>query len=99
MSIIPIEIDAFIDLYLKRNPDCEREKLRAALQGALAARRAGKACDCGNRIWVIGSAIAGYACFTCITGEGVSDADFEIAEACRWNEAEDEAWARASNRR
>ena len=99
MTFVPIQIDAFIDLHLKRNPDCGRGELRAALQGALAARRAGEACGCGNRIWVIGSAIAGRACFTCITGEAVPDTDFEIAEACRWNEAEDEAWARASNLR
>ena len=99
MSFVPIEIEAFIDLHLKNNRKCDRKELRAALQEALAARRAGKACDCGNRIWVIGSVIAGHACFTCITGEAVPDTDFEIAEACRWNEAEDEAWARASKRR
>ncbi len=28
-------------------------------------------CNCGNPIWVIGSAITGNACFSCITGEAV----------------------------
>lgn len=98
MSFVPIEIDAFIDLHLKSNPDYDRRELRAALQEALAARRAGEACDCGNPIWVIGSALAHHACFTCITGEAVPDSDFEIAKACRWNEAEAEAWARENRR-
>lgn len=83
MRFVPIEIDAYIDLHLKSNTDCDRADLRAALLGALAARRAGEACDCGNPIWVIGSAIAGHACFTCITGEALPDSDFEIADVYR----------------
>jgi hypothetical protein len=39
-------------------------------------------CDCGNSLWVIGSAVAGNACFTCITHESVPDKDYEIDEAC-----------------
>ena len=31
---------------------------------------------------MIGSAEAGNACFTCITGEADSSEDYEIAEAC-----------------
>jgi hypothetical protein len=38
-------------------------------------------CRCGNPIWVIGSAVVGNACFTCITGEALPDDDFEIDEA------------------
>ncbi len=98
MRFVPVEIDDYIDLHLKANSGCNREELRGALRAALAALLAGKACACGNRIWVIGSATAGRACFSCITGEAVPDEDFEIAEACRWNEAEDRAGARPSNR-
>jgi hypothetical protein len=44
--------------------------------------QAGARCHCGEPIWVIGSAEAGHACFTCITGEADPSEDYEIAEAC-----------------
>jgi hypothetical protein len=31
---------------------------------------------------VIGSAVVGNACFTCITGEAMPDNEYEIDEAC-----------------
>ena len=99
MRFVPIEIDDYIDLHQKSNSGCNREELREALRAALVALRAGESCTCGNRIWVIGSALAGRACFTCITGEAAPDADFEIAEACRWNQAEERAGTRSRNRR
>jgi hypothetical protein len=37
---------------------------------------------CGEPIWVIGSAEAGNACFTSITGDTEPSEDYEIAEAC-----------------
>ena len=37
-------------------------------------------CECGEPIWVIGSAVAGHACFTCITGEATPSGDYEIDE-------------------
>lgn len=83
MPFVPIGIDDYASLHLKNNPDEVRADLVSRLQAALEARLAGKCCDCGNPIWVIGSAFAGHACFTCITGEAVPDADYEIAQACR----------------
>jgi hypothetical protein len=86
MPFIPIEMDDFIELHLRANPDEDRDDLRARLRRALKARRAGVLCECGNPIWVIGSAVAGHACFTCITLEAYPDSDYEIAEACRLGE-------------
>lgn len=57
----------------------------------LADYQAGARCDCGEPIWVIGSAETGHMCFTCITGEADPSEDYEIAEACdkswRWPDA------------
>ena len=38
----------------------------------------GEKCICGNPIWIIGSAISGKACFTCITGERDFSDAYEI---------------------
>ena len=82
MPFVPIEIEEYIKLHIDANPDENPDDLRLRLREALAAWKAGETCGCGNPIWVIGSAIAEYACFTCITMESVPDEDYEIAEAC-----------------
>jgi hypothetical protein len=82
MPFVPIAVDAFVDLHVKTNPDEGPKDLKSRLNEALEARKAGATCDCGEPIWVIGSAVARYACFTCITGEAAPDNDYEIADAC-----------------
>jgi len=82
MPFVPIAVDAYVDLHSKMNPDVDPKDLRFMLNEALRARRDGETCDCGEPIWVIGSAVARHACFTCITGEAVPDGDYEIADAC-----------------
>ena len=57
-----------------------RAEIESGLAHAIAARRNGEHCSCGNPIWVAGSAVAGLACFTCITGEATPDSDYEIEE-------------------
>jgi hypothetical protein len=77
-----ISLDAYVDLHMKTNPhDMSRRDVVSALQSALADHKRGVKCECGNSIWVIGSAFAGNACFTCITGEAYPDGDYEIDEA------------------
>ena len=78
-----ISIEDFVQLHLKGNPDTSREEIETGLRSALADYKAGVKCDCGNPIWVIGSAVAGTACFTCITGEAMPDSDYEIDEAMK----------------
>jgi len=79
----PISMDAFVADFIKNNPSEDRDNIRASLKDALDAYKRGVTCSCGAPLWVIGSAVSGYACFTCITGEAVPDSDYEIDEACR----------------
>ncbi len=81
-GFVPITIEKYVELHLKDNRDQGRRELTEALVDALDAYRHGVKCACGNPIWVIGSALAGYACFTCITGEASPNNDYEIDEAC-----------------
>ena len=83
-GFVPISMKRYIKLHLKNNRGAKREHVEAALKRALDARKKGVLCQCGNSIWVIGAAVAGYRCFTCITGEGEPDDDYEIDEALRY---------------
>jgi len=81
-TFTPISLKDYVAKHLAANPRANRTKLVDHLKAALAAYKAGVRCSCGEQIWVIGSAFAGNACFTCISGEADSSEDFEIAEAC-----------------
>ena len=82
MSFVPIQLQDYVKLHVRSNPRENAADVTARLQFALKAYKAGRRCHCGGPIWVIGSAEAGLACFTCITGEADSSEDYEIAEAC-----------------
>ena len=82
MGFVPIRISDFVGLFLKSNRGETAEGVTTRLLSALKAYKAGEKCACGEPIWVIGSAEAGHACFTCITGEAAPSEDYEIAEAC-----------------
>ncbi len=83
IGFVPISIEEYVELHLKNNPDANREEITRALKDALEAYQRGAKCiNCGNPIWVIGSAFAGNMCFTCITGEAIPEDDYEIDEAC-----------------
>ncbi len=81
-GFIPIEFEEYVKRYLKDNPDTSRKEITDGLKDALKAHKKGVRCDCGEPIWVVGSAVMGYSCFTCITGEAKPDDDYEIDEAC-----------------
>ena len=83
LGFTPIGMEDYIRRHLKSNPNTSRKEIESGLKSALADYKAGEKCDCGNPIWVIGSAVAGNACFTCITGEAMPDSDFEIDEAMK----------------
>ena len=83
MGFVAIQLEDYVQLYLKSNPGADRTQVMARLQDALKAFEVGARCRCGEPIWVIGSAEAGLACFSCITGEASPKDDYEIAEACR----------------
>ncbi len=75
----PIGLDDYVKLHLRANPGAKRAEVVARLEYAIDACRKDIRCHCGARIWIIGSAEAGLACFTCITGEAMPDSDYEIA--------------------
>ena len=81
-GFIPVKLEKFVEKYIKSNHGTSRKEITNGLKAALSDYKSGKKCDCGNPIWVIGSAVAGNACFTCITGEAMPDDDYEIDEAC-----------------
>jgi len=78
IGFTPISFDEYVELHLRANPSTKRADLTARLRHAMRAYRKGIRCRCGNPIWIIGSAEAGLACFTCITGEAMPDNDYEI---------------------
>jgi hypothetical protein len=81
MAFVPISSTEFVQKTLASNPSMTQDEVESGLIHAMAARQKGELCRCGNPIWVAGSALAGLACFTCITGEATADSDFEIEDA------------------
>jgi hypothetical protein len=80
-GFVAIPFDRYVDLHVQSNPSIDRVEFADRLRQAVDARKAGARCACGAFIWAIGSAEAGAACFTCITGEAWPDRDYEIDEA------------------
>lgn len=81
-GFVPVRLHQFVFQYLRNNKDADGDTVRAAVEDALAAFRQGVRCACGNPLWVAGSAVAGYGCFSCITGSAEPDGDPEIDAAC-----------------
>lgn len=73
-----ISLDNFIKEYEKANPKDDLNKLRKDLLHFKQLKAEGVKCNCGNSLWIIGSAISGTGCFTCITGETDFSNDYEI---------------------
>ena len=73
-----IRLHKYVELHLRANPGTDRADLIRRLDYAIDAHRKGVRCQCRAPIWIIGSAEAGLACFTCITGEATPDNDYEI---------------------
>ena len=73
-----ILLEDYVELHLRANPGTDRAELIARLEYAIDAYRKDIRCQCGAPIWIIGSAEAGLACFTCITEQVAPDRDYEI---------------------
>ncbi len=73
-----VSIDKFVNQYHKNNSDTDTDDLRENLSHFKTLKLQGQKCDCGNPIWIIGSAITGLGCFTCISGDTDSSNDYEI---------------------
>lgn len=81
-NFIPVSVNAFVRQYIQKNKDADADSIRAAVEDALAAKQQGVRCACGNPLWVAGSAVAGYGCFSCISGSAEPEGDPEVIEAC-----------------
>lgn len=81
-GFVPVRIDQFIEQYLRNNKDADGDSVRVAVDDALAAWHQGVRCACGKPLWVAGSAVAGYGCFSCITGSPEPEGDPEIDVVC-----------------
>lgn len=73
-----ISIDSFIEKHIKSNPGIDTKQLKKDLTIFQQLKRKGAKCNCGNDLWVIGSAFSGKGCFTCITMEMDCSGDYEI---------------------
>ena len=79
-GFLPIGIREYATLHAKANRDENPSELLARLRSCVSDALQGARCQCGAPIWVVGSVSAGYACFTCITGESFPSEDYEIDE-------------------
>jgi hypothetical protein len=77
----PISIDRYVKIHLKKNPDENEKVLRVRIEAALDDYKNGVKCQCGKDIWIVGSASAPFACFSCITGKDHPCGDYEIDTA------------------
>ncbi|BBO90759.1 hypothetical protein [Desulfosarcina ovata] len=82
IGFVPVSLNQFVKQYLRNNKGADAESVRAGVEDALAAWRQGVRCACGKPLWVAGSGVAGYGCFSCITGSAEPDGDPEIDVVC-----------------
>ncbi len=73
-----ISLDNFLKKYSKDNPGMDSKQLRKDLINFRQLKNDGVKCNCGNDLWIIGSAISGKGCFSCITMSADCSDDFEI---------------------
>jgi hypothetical protein len=79
-SFIPIGLEEYVEMRIAANPGEAANDLRGHLQAMVDLVRSGRRCACGRKPWALGSAAAGLACFTCITGEATPSGDYELVE-------------------
>jgi hypothetical protein len=78
---IPISIDKYVRIHLKKNPNENEKVLRVRIEAALDDYKNGVKCQCGKDIWIVGSASSPFGCFSCITGRDYARGDYEIDDA------------------
>jgi len=59
----PISIDRYVKIHLKNNPNENEKVLRVRIEAALDDYKNGVKCQCGNDIWIVGSASAPFGCY------------------------------------
>ncbi len=75
----PIELEDYLDRHMESNPSDDRTLVEQKIKKMISIHKEGGRCQCGNEIWIIGSAVMDFPqCFSHITGEATPDDDFEI---------------------
>jgi hypothetical protein len=77
-KFILISIDSFIEKQRINDPKIDTVQLKKDLLHFRKLKADGIKCNCGDELWVIGSAYSGKGCFTCITMETDCSEDYEI---------------------
>ena len=77
-QFIKIKIDDFVNQTVAANPGLDAKQLTIVLEEFKVRKIKGELCDCGESIWIVGSALTGKGCFTCITGETDKSDDYEV---------------------
>lgn len=77
-GFVPVRFDDYVERHLQANPDEDRAEFVKRLADAVDAYKRGIRCECGEPIWIVGTAAVGRGCFSCITCEGTPDNDPEI---------------------
>ena len=90
MGFNGITIKKYIDIHLKNNPNTDRVALKTKIEKALSDFRNKIKCKCGDDIWVVGSAVMGNQCYTCITGETNPNNVYELEAALEKNIIEED---------
>jgi hypothetical protein len=75
---IPITIDDYVKVHLKKNSNENEKVLRVRIEAALDDYKNSVKCQCGRDIWIVGSASAPFGCFSCISGRDFPAGDYEI---------------------
>ena len=83
--MISITKDDFIKMFVKNNEDHDISELKEALDEAVNDKSNGVKCsNCGQPMWAVGSAVAGWdGCFACISEETDDSEDYEIDTVCK----------------
>jgi hypothetical protein len=75
---IPITIDEYVKIHLQKNPNENEKVLRVRIEAELEDYNKGVKCQCGEDIWIVGSASSPFGCFSCISGRDYPTGDYEI---------------------
>ncbi len=81
MDFIKISLENYVKIRLQFAPESNEQEVREKLENALATYKAGEKCECGNEIWVIGSAFMDTGCYYCLTGNFSCNKEYELSDA------------------
>ena len=64
-----LSMGEFIDQHLREQPHDSRESVMEALAEAREMARRVERCECGGKLWIVGTIFFGPTCLECATGD------------------------------